>query len=72
MTEPGRGPARTGVVDSFDVEKGLGTVLSKDGVTYQFHCIEVADGTRSVEVGTEVVFDVLAKFGRYEASNVRS
>ena len=46
--------ARTGTVGSFSTEAGLGTVHADDGSLYQFHCIEIADGTRGIEVGTQV------------------
>ena len=72
MNEPGAGVARTGTVDSFSTETGLGAIHAEDGSVYQFHCIEIADGTREIEAGTQVSFEVLAKLGRYEASNVRS
>lgn len=57
---------------SFDEAIGLGSITSTGGDEHMFHCIEIADGTRSIEVGTDVVFDLLLKFGRYEAANVRS
>ncbi len=71
MTELARGVGRHGTVAAFDAEQGLGTVCGDDGVEYPFHCIEIADGTRTIEPGTEVSFDLLAKLGRWEASNVR-
>lgn len=62
----------TGTVATFDPAVGLGTVVSDAGEGHLFHCIEIADGTRSIEVGATVSFDLLAKFGRYEAANLRS
>jgi len=62
---------RRGVVGSFDESSGLGVVTGDDGTPYPFHCIEIADGSRSIEVGTEVHFDLLAKLGRWEAANLR-
>lgn len=50
------GPAR-GVVAEFDVEVGLGTIVDAEDVGWLFHCTAIADGTRTIEVGTEVVFD---------------
>jgi cold shock CspA family protein len=39
--------------------------------TWPFHCTEIADGTRSVEVGRRVAFDVVAgHLGRMEAVRV--
>lgn len=69
-----RGPStgRSGVVIAFDEQSGLGTIDGVDGSTYAFHCIEIADGSRSIAVGAPVSFDLLAKFGRWEAANIRS
>jgi cold shock CspA family protein len=60
-----------GRVVGFDGDVGLGEVESDDGTRYRFHCIEIADGTRTIEVGTAVEFTTLAKFGRYEAAAIR-
>ena len=62
---------RSGTVSEFDGHVGLGVILDADGGRYPFHCIEIADGSRSIDVGTEVDFDLLAKFGRYEAADIR-
>ncbi len=59
----------TGTVVEFDAMAGLG-VIEADGVGYPFHCIEIADGSRDIAVGAEVSFEVLAKFGRYEAASI--
>ncbi len=71
MTELARGTGRRGAVTAFDDAAGLGTISSIDGQEHPFHCIEIADGSRSIDVGTEVSFDLLAKFGRWEAGNIR-
>ena len=62
---------RTGTVTEFDADVGLGAVES-EGVSYPFHCVEIADGSRSIDVGTEVTFDLLCKFGRYEAASIQA
>ena len=36
-----------------------------------FHCVEIADGTRTIEVGTDVEFECMVKFGADEAANLR-
>lgn len=72
MTELARGRGLTGIVEAFDVETGLGSISTADGSVHEFHCIEIADGTRNIVVGTHVSFDLLAKLGRYEAANIRS
>jgi cold shock CspA family protein len=59
-----------GSVAAFDEQRGLGTVEA-DGATYPFHCTQIGDGTRSIEVGTPVTFDVAAGgLGRWEAVSV--
>src|SRR5690606_17599231 len=50
-------PMWAGVVTVFDRASGTGTVLAEDGTEYPFHCIEVADGTRTIEEGTRVTFE---------------
>jgi cold shock CspA family protein len=58
----------TGVVSEFDDAAGLGTVTADDGTTFGFQCTQIADGTRSIAVGTAVTFDVVPwHLGRYEA-----
>jgi hypothetical protein len=49
---------------------GLGEITADDGVVRPFHCIAIADGTRTIAVGTRVGFTLLAKMGRYEATAV--
>jgi len=65
----GSGRARlTGVVTTFDEASATGVVTADDGSTYPFHCIEIADGTRTIEEGARVSFERLARFGRYQAA----
>lgn len=60
--------SRTGTVSSFDDDRGLGEIAGDDGTTYHFHCTGIADGTRTIDVGTPVRFDVIAgRLGRWEA-----
>ena len=59
-----------GTVREFDEAKGLGVIAATDDGSFAFHCIEIADGTRSIAVGAAVRFDVLAKLGRYEATAI--
>jgi cold shock CspA family protein len=61
----------TGRVLDFDEHVGLGHVVADDGAEYLFHCVEITDGSRTIEVGAEVQFDLLRKFGRDEASRLR-
>ena len=67
----GHGRGRTGRVASFDAAVGLGEIESSTGERHRFHCIEIADGTRDIAQGADVSFDVLLKFGRVEAANIR-
>lgn len=61
-----------GYVTAFDEHTGLGVVTgADDGVEYRFHCVEIADGTRTIDVGTEVEFDMLRKLGRVESNLIR-
>ena len=62
--------SHVGTVVEFDVAVGLGQVERDDGQRFLFHCIELADGTRIIEVSTPVTFGLLCKLGRYEASGV--
>ncbi len=57
---------RTGVVTAFDDPRGLGMVRAEDGSSYRFHCTALSDGTRTVEVGTRVVFVVAAGHGGHD------
>lgn len=60
-----------GTVTQFDEYVGLGEVTGPDGDVLLFHCVEIADGSRAIEVGTTVEFDVMTKFGRDEAARLR-
>jgi cold shock CspA family protein len=63
--------ARHGTVVSFDDPRGLGEVRADEGVDYPFHCTAVADGSRSISVGTSVAFRVVAgRLGRWEATGL--
>ena len=64
-------PVISGHVTEFDETKGLGTVTADDGTAYTFHVIEIADGTRQIDVGQTVRFQPLAKFGRFQACKLR-
>jgi cold shock CspA family protein len=60
-----------GVVASFDGERGYGEVHSADAGELFFHCTAIADGTRTIAVGTVVSFTVIpGHLGRYEATGV--
>jgi cold shock CspA family protein len=62
---------RTGTVTDFDERVGLGTVTDGRGGLFPFHCTAIADGTRTIEVGTVVAFRVVAgRTGRWEAGSL--
>jgi ''Cold-shock'' DNA-binding domain. len=58
----------TGRVESFDAHRGTGTVIDDAGDVYPFHCTAIADGSRAVEPGTRVTFEVTPGLGRWEAA----
>jgi cold shock CspA family protein len=65
-----RGAPRHGAVTEFDEHVGLGTIVDDDGVPYLFHCIEIADGSRTIAVGAVVSFSPMRKFGAWEAAGI--
>jgi cold shock CspA family protein len=59
-----------GTVTAFDEPRGLG-VITAAGTEYPFHCTVIADGTRTIAVGTDVEFEVVpGGLGRWEAAAV--
>jgi cold shock CspA family protein len=61
-----------GTVEVFDEERGLGTVTLEDGRELGFHCTAIADGTRTIAVGTAVEVDVVpGHLGHWEADRLR-
>ena len=59
---------RRGSVSEFDEARGLGAVTADDGPVFSFHCTQVTDGSRHIDVGTRVVFSVSpGHLGRVEA-----
>ena len=75
-----------GQVVAFDERAGLGEVQVDTGAgagagdhrplepdRFGFHCTQLADGSRTVAVGTRVDFRLLAgRGGRWEAADIRS
>lgn len=69
-----------GVVREFDEAKGLGVIattattttitIGGGGDSFAFHCIEIADGTRTIGVGQAVTFRPLARFGAFQAGAI--
>jgi CspA family cold shock protein len=62
---------RAGTVREFDEFRGLGVVVADDGTSYPFHCTQIADGTRRVDVGAAVSFTLRpGGLGRWEAASI--
>jgi cold shock CspA family protein len=60
-----------GVVEAFDDDRGLGTLVDDDGDRLPFHCTAIADGTRTVDVGRRVAFVVApGRLGGWEAASL--
>lgn len=60
-----------GTVADFDEHAGFGTVRAEDGRELFFHCTQLTDGTRTIEVGAQVNFEIVpAPLGRWEAARV--
>lgn len=60
-----------GRVLEFDAERGLGMLTTRDGDTVAFHCTAISDGSRTVEVGKDVVFVIApGHLGLSEARDV--
>ncbi len=61
----------TGTVIEFDEHRGLGVIAGVDGTHYPFHCTQISDGSRTIEAGTEVAFEIVAgALGKREASAI--
>lgn len=62
----------TGTVAEFDEDRGLGTVEGEDGHRLDFHCVAIADGSRTIDVGATVTYEVVpGRLGRWEAASIR-
>lgn len=61
----------SGTVTAFDDFGGWGTVTDAEGTERFFHCTAIADGTRTIAVGTDVAFVVVpGAVGRWEATDL--
>jgi cold shock CspA family protein len=62
----------TGTVVAFDDHRGWGEVEDGEGRRHPFHCTRIADGSRTIAVGTPVLFTLAPGLpGRWEAVGVR-
>lgn len=63
--------ATQGTVVAFDEAKGWGTVRDAGGTEHFFHCTAIADGSRTVDLGTSVRYDVVpGHLGQWEAASL--
>jgi CspA family cold shock protein len=60
----------SGVVTEFDEHVGMGVIIDGAGIEYAFHCVEIADGSRTITAGAAVEFRPLPKLGRVEAASI--
>jgi cold shock CspA family protein len=60
-----------GRVTAFDEHRGLGELTADDGRVLPFHCTAIADGTRTIRVGSQVEFEIMAGHrGHWEATSL--
>lgn len=62
----------TGAVAVFDEASGLGEIIAQSGSSVPFHCISIADGSRTIAPGARVRFSVAFRSKRVEAINLVS
>jgi len=62
---------RTGRVAEFDPARGWGAIIDDDGTRLEFHCTQIADGSRTIAVGARVRYAVRAgHLGKWEAAAI--
>lgn len=61
---------RVGQVVAFDARAGLGDIQDQQGTVWPFHCVSLSDGSRNVDVGTQVTFTVRFHVKRDEAFDI--
>jgi cold shock CspA family protein len=59
-----------GAVSSFDERRGLGEITDDSGQVWPFHCAEIADGSRKIDVGQRVSFVTKFHVTRVEAFGI--
>jgi cold shock CspA family protein len=62
----------TGTVTSFSDAHGLGEITDTASTVWPFHCVSIADGSRTIEVGRTVMFRTGFRVARPEAVAIRS
>lgn len=62
---------RSGIVVEFDRDLGWGSLrLDESGEVLGFHCLDIADGTRTIEVGAAVQCRRVGRLGHWEATAI--
>ncbi len=59
-----------GAVTLFDERRGLGEITDDSGQVWPFHCAEIADGSRKIDVGQRVSFVTKFHVTRVEAFGI--
>ena len=60
----------SGQVTQFGEFIGLGEITDSKGRVWPFHCVSIADGTRTIPVGTHVSFTPAFRVSRSEAVSI--
>ena len=60
-----------GVVTQFDEYVALGEITDSTGRVWPFHCVSIADGTRTIDTGAKVQFETAWRVARVEAVDIR-
>ncbi|MFZ4113215.1 MAG: hypothetical protein ACOYKG_08555 [Ilumatobacteraceae bacterium] len=62
----------TGTVTAFNDAHGLGEITDSASVVWPFHCVSIADGSRTIDLGQTVTFRTGFRVARPEAVSIRS
>lgn len=62
----------TGIVTAFNDAHGLGEITDSASDVWPFHCVSIADGTRTIAIGQTVMFRTGFRVARPEAVSIRS
>ena len=72
MQSDGLSEELSGIVTAFNDAHGLGEITDSASVVWPFHCVSIADGSRTIEVGRAVMFRTGFRVARPEAVAIRS
>jgi cold shock CspA family protein len=60
-----------GRIETFDERRGDGRLLADNGEGFYFHCVNIADGTRTIQAGERVTAErVVGHLGHDEALEI--